>query len=70
MPSDRWELDIPDQPNFLLAQIMVVTPYRPAADETVAALPRTASPLPLIALLGIAFTGMGAGLVLIRRRLS
>jgi len=70
VPSDRWEFDFPNQPDFLLAQISIATPFRPAPDETTAILPRTATPLPLVAALGTLFMGLGLGFTVLRRRLS
>jgi hypothetical protein len=70
VPSDRWEFDFPDQPDFLLSQISIATPFRPAPDETTAVLPTTATPLPLVGALGILFMGLGLGFTALRRRLS
>lgn len=75
VPPDRWEVHIPHDEDFATSSaVAVATPMAVADDdmgeETVAMLPSTASPLPLIGLLGALFTGMGALLVGVRRRLS
>ena len=71
VPSDRFEIAIADDDDHMTAQIeiievVVVYLVEPAMD----ALPATAGPLPLIGLLGGLLTALGAGMVLIRRKLS
>lgn len=83
LPPDRWEMHIPGTEDFASsASVAVVTPSaaqpEPAATAAAAAapaapaamLPKTASPVPLFAVLGGLFTALGAGLVLLRRRTS
>lgn len=63
LPSDRWAV-IPEDAAAEPAVEMAVVP-EPAPE-----LPKTASPLPLIALLGSGFMALGAGLGWFRRRRS
>lgn len=78
LPNDRWaviyeDMDGPD----LVDAIEVVEEPEPMAEpepepiaEPEPALPVTAGPLPLIGLLGAGFLALGAGLRLLRRRVS
>ena len=71
LPADRFEVAIADDDDHMTPQvttIAVVTVFRPAPE--MAALPATAGLLPLIGLLGGLLTALGAGMVLIRRKLS
>jgi len=71
LPSDRWAFNIPEGDDFAtesVATVAVVTPMR--VSESTAMLPSTASPLPLIGILGGLFSALGFALVAVRRRFS
>jgi len=75
LPPDRWAIAVHDDPlaDFTTAQSVTTVPIEepaPADERTtrVATLPSTASPLPLITLLGAAFIGLGALVMRIARR--
>ena len=73
VPDDRWEIHVPETDDFsTAAAVAVATPALhdedEAADDMVAALPKTASPLPLIGLMGGLLTSLGVLLYGVRRR--
>ena len=74
LPQDRWEVHIPHEDDFATATTVAVATTAPmvAEDESemVAMLPKTASPVPLIGMLGGLFTSLGLLLYGIRRRLG
>ena len=72
IPDDRWEVHVPATEDFATATtVAVATPALTTdeeADDMVAALPKTASPLPLIGLMGGLLTSLGVLLYGVRRR--
>jgi hypothetical protein len=70
VPDDRWEVHVADSDDFATAAtVAAATPvYHDEGEDMVAALPKTASPLPLIGLMGGLLTGLGVLLYGIRRR--
>lgn len=69
LPPDRWEFEVPESENFAAAapqEVARITTITVAA----AALPKTASSVPLVGLLSVALLALGTGLTLARRRLS
>ena len=76
LPEGRWEVHVPHSDDFATASaVAVATPMMAAgADESesdmVAMLPKTASPLPLIGMLGGLLTSLGLVVYGIRRRLG
>jgi hypothetical protein len=71
LPPDRWEIAVASNPEVEFAaaeQVTLVALAQPT--QTLAALPRTASPLPLIGALGGVLTALGFGVAAIRRRWS
>ena len=72
VPDDRWEIHVPESDDFATATtVAVATPAlhdEDDADDMVAALPKTASPLPLIGLMGGLLTSLGVLLYGVRRR--
>ena len=71
LPADRFEIAIAEDDNPATPQILVITVVAVARPEpTMAMLPATAGLLPLLGLLGGLLTALGAGMVLIRRKLS
>jgi hypothetical protein len=72
LPEDRFEVHVPHSEDFATASAVAVTTPMAAEedDQMVAMLPKTASPVPLIGLLGGIFTGIGMLLYGIRRRLG
>lgn len=74
LPEGRWEVHVPHSDDFATASaVAVATPMLAAdADESdmVAMLPKTASPLPLIGMLGGLLTSLGLLSYGIRRRLG
>ncbi|MEJ2604384.1 MAG: hypothetical protein P8172_14045 [Gammaproteobacteria bacterium] len=75
LPEGDWEVHIPETATFSTAAPTEVIVIRPVYEEPPAArsssmLPSTASPLPLIGMLGGLFTGLGMVLFGIRRRID
>jgi hypothetical protein len=70
VPEGRWEVHVPESEDFATAAtVAAATPvYHDESDDMVAALPKTASPLPLIGLMGGLLTSLGVLLYGIRRR--
>ena len=71
LPPSRWEFDVPETENFASAapaEVVRITTI--TTGSVVAALPKTASSVPLVGMLSVALLALGAGLTLIRRRLS
>jgi len=71
LPPDRFQVAIADDDDHTAPQVtavVVAVAYRP--EPEMAALPATAGILPLIGLLGGLLTALGAGMVLIRRKLT
>lgn len=70
VPDDRWEIHVPESEDFATATtVAVATPaLHDDSDDMVAALPKTASPLPLIGLMGGLLTSLGVLLYGVRRR--
>jgi len=68
LATDKFELVIPDDDTDFATttEIVTVVVYQPEPEPE---MPKTASPLPLIALLGGVFLVFGGGLAAIRRRL-
>jgi hypothetical protein len=73
MPPDRWEIAVYQEPgddvDFESAAAVTPVALQEPSPQVAAALPRTASPLPLVALLGLAFTALGAAVAGLRYRL-
>lgn len=74
LPPDRWMFathtqDAADfeEPSVVVISTVPVSPA-PTSSSSMSSLPSTASPLPLIGLLGGIVTLMGAGLTVLRRR--
>ena len=64
LPADRWEVvHVPEAPTepVVVAALLMPEP------EPEVAMPTTASPLPLIGLLGVGFVFLGGGLTAVRR---
>jgi hypothetical protein len=76
LPEGRWEVHVPHSDDFATASTVAVATPMMAADageresDMVAMLPKTASPLPLIGMLGGLLTSLGLVLYGIRRRLG
>jgi hypothetical protein len=74
LPEGRWEVHVPQSDDFATASaVAVATPMMASAEDEsdmVAMLPKTASPLPLIGMLGGLLTSLGLLLYGIRRRLG
>ena len=74
LPEGRWEVHVPQSDDFATASaVAVATPMMASDDDEsdmVAMLPKTASPLPLIGMLGGLLTSLGLLLYGIRRRLG
>jgi hypothetical protein len=70
LPPDRWELNVPETANFASATVVETVTPAPITSGAVAAatLPRTATLLPFLGLMGGLLTELGVGLTLIRRR--
>jgi hypothetical protein len=70
LPPDRWEIAVytADNVDFETAPTVTAVPLREPSPE-VAALPRTATPLPLLALAGVLLMGLGAVVAGVRYRL-
>lgn len=68
LPPDRWEIVIPQDPAQTFAAAPVVTTI--PLQEPTPQLPRTGSPLPLLALLGGLIAAFGAGARGLRRKLE
>lgn len=71
LPPDRWELEVPADPaaQFAAAPAVTTLPIASAAPLVAAnTLPRTASPLPLVALVGSMLTALGFAVAVVRRR--
>jgi len=70
LPPDRWEIAVPQDPTQeFVAAATITTVVLADVPQRVAALPRTASPLPFLGLLGGLFTALGMALVGVRQRL-
>lgn len=73
LPEGQWEVHVPHSDDFstaTAATVAVATPTRSEEpDDMVAMLPKTASPLPLIGMLGGLLTSLGLLLYGVRRRL-
>ena len=74
LPEGRWEVHVPQSDDFATASaVAVATPMMASAEDEsdmVAMLPKTASPVPLIGMLGGLLTSLGLLLYGIRRRLG
>lgn len=74
LPEGRWEVHVPQSDDFATASAVAVATPMMASDEDesdmVAMLPKTASPVPLIGMLGGLLTSLGLLLYGIRRRLG
>ncbi len=73
LPEGDWEVHIPQTEVFETAAPTEVIVIRPVYEEPASSgsmLPSTASPLPLIGMLGGLFTGLGMVLFGIRRRID
>ena len=69
LPADRWEFNVPETETLAAAPTVErVTPAVVTTGAVAANLPRTASPLPLLGMLGGLLTAVGLGLTVIRRR--
>jgi hypothetical protein len=72
LPADRWAIAVAQDPStdFQNAPaVTLVALQEPAPSVASAALPRTASILPLLGLLGALLTGLGAAVATVRRKL-
>jgi len=71
LPPDRWEIAVYQDPvaDFATAPSVVFVALTEPTQQ-VASLPRTGSPLPLLALLGTLLTALGVGAVGLRRKLE
>lgn len=67
LPTDTWAMQIPEPMTEELV-IVEITPVEVVEELEVEVMPTTASPVPLIGLLGGIFLLAGAGLTLLRRR--
>lgn len=73
LPPDRWEIAVTSaDTDFATAPTITTVPLREPSPELAAAperaaLPRTATPLPLMALAGVLFIGLGAVVAAVRR---
>lgn len=72
LPENRWQVHVPESEDFATAATVAVATPMAAEDEgeMVAMLPKTASPVPLIGMLGGLLTSLGLILYGIRRRLG
>lgn len=71
LPPDRWAIAVPESDTeFIVAQEVVIVPLQEPSPALAANLPRTASPLPLLGVLGVAFLALGSLALLIRKRLA
>ena len=71
LPPDRWEFNVPEEPDFAQsATVVTAAPAVSTAGAVAAAptLPRTATPLPFLGLMGGLLMALGLGLTAIRRR--
>jgi hypothetical protein len=70
LPPDRWEIVVPEDPAQFAAAptVAIFVIAEPAPTVAANALPRTASPLPLVAALGGVLTVLGFAVAAIRRR--
>ena len=71
LPEGRWALAVHEDPNadFLTAQTVQEVPLADPPAQLAAALPRTASVVPLFGALGALLTTLGLGAAVLRRRL-
>jgi hypothetical protein len=67
IPPDRWEFQVPATETFAAAPTVEVFRITTVTRGT---LPKTASPVPMLGLLSVVLVALGAGLTLVRRRLS
>lgn len=72
LPENRWQVHVPDSEDFASASAVAVATPMVAEDEgeMVAMLPKTASLVPLIGVLGGLLTSLGLILYGVRRRLG
>jgi hypothetical protein len=71
LPSDRWEIAVQQDPAVEFAAAPVVTLIAlNDPPQQVASLPRTGSPLPLLAVLGTLLVAFGAGVRGLRQKLE
>ena len=70
LPPDRWEFEVPSTENFAAAPAADVVRITTITVASAPTLPKTASPIPLVALLSVVLLALGTGLTLLRRRLS
>ncbi|HEY8519643.1 MAG TPA: hypothetical protein VIN61_06160 [Gammaproteobacteria bacterium] len=73
LPPDRWAIAVPEDPegdDFVAAERVTIVALAavPEEQQVAQALPRTASVLPLLGLLGMALSVLGAAVAVIRRR--
>jgi hypothetical protein len=69
LPPDRWEIAVPSTEEFAAAPtVTLVAVADPAPVVAANTLPRTASPLPLVGVLGGVLTALGLLVVAVRRR--
>jgi hypothetical protein len=69
LPPDRWQIATADtHEEFVAAPVTTYEIVDEPDDMSGSYLPSTASPLPLIGLLGVLFTSLGAGLAWLRMR--
>jgi hypothetical protein len=72
LPADRWAIAVAQDPSTDFENapaVTLVALQEPAPSVASAALPRTASILPLLGLLGAVLTGLGAAVATVRRKL-
>ena len=71
LPPDRWEIVVPqDATDFATAPTVASVALADVAPQVAAALPSTASFMPLLALLGAVLSGLGACVARVRLRLQ
>jgi hypothetical protein len=72
LPPDRWEIVVPDDsPTFAAAQTVQTVPlHEPTPAVATTTLPRTASIVPALGLLGGLLTGLAAFVAVVRRRFA
>jgi len=69
LPPDRWEVAVASEEDFVAAPtVMLFVVSQPAPTVAANTLPRTASPLPFIGVLGGFLTALGFAVAGIRRR--
>ena len=73
LPPDRWEIVVPEDPQQQFAAAPAIAVFvisEPTTTLAANTLPRTASPVPLMGVLGALLAALGLGVAAIRRRFS